>query len=478
MITQLGNTPRGRRSSDCASRTWPLAARPCDKLPQGRRSCRRYADPTVIRIAPVGRLATTTVVGLGCLAVLASGCGDSARPADAGTIQTLGVTGTDSGTPAIASSGARVVLSWTVAGPGGGGDVFVTVSNDGGRSFGSPVRVNALPGTVRIGGEQAPRVAVTARTVAVVWTARENDRAAIRLSASTDGGRTFGAPWRVHADGLSGTRGWPSVAIDQEERIHALWLDGRNAQAAVPMAAGAHEHNASGAMAEHRMSPRQDVYRAVIDHDGHITEAQVAASVCFCCKTAVAMRHDGTGLAAWRHVFPGGVRDIAIGAFAEPTGEAPPFTRVSDDGWKIDGCPEDGPAVAVAGNDATHIAWPTLVPGHTPVKGVFYAVADRGGAFTPRARLDDGAGETAAHPQIAVAPEGDVAVVWESSTVGARRILLRHRAPDGRWDAADTLNGDTAGTYPAVAASDGAWIVAWASRTTPNATIAVRRLAR
>jgi len=35
--------------------------------------------------------------------------------------------------------------------------------------------------------------------------------------------------------------------------------------------------------------------------------------------------------------------------------------RVSEDNWKIDACPDDGPAMTIDRRGVLHITWPTLV---------------------------------------------------------------------------------------------------------------------
>src|ERR1700710_3157521 len=89
------------------------------------------------------------------------------------------------------------------------------------------------------------------------------------------------------------------------------------------------------------------------------------AGVCYCCKTSLVTGDDGSLYAAWRHVYPGNIRDIAFTVsrdsgrtFADPV-------RVSDDRWVLDGCPENGPAMAIDGRNRVHIVWPTLVSGST-----------------------------------------------------------------------------------------------------------------
>ena len=61
--------------------------------------------------------------------------------------------------------------------------------------------------------------------------------------------------------------------------------------------------------------------------------------------------------------------------------------RVSEDHWQIDGCPEDGPSLAVTTDNVVHIVWPTLVGDASKEKAVFYSASTDGGqTFAPRVR--------------------------------------------------------------------------------------------
>ena len=220
----------------------------------------------------------------------------------------------------------------------------------------------------------------------------------------------------MHADRLTGARGWASLAVGKDATTHVAWLDGRNAQkerASAP-AAGHAGHKAM----------QQDLFHAVLRPDGTRTETRVAENVCFCCKTGVATAPDGTVYVAWRHIYPPNLRDIAVARSTDGGRTFAPPVRVSEDGWAIDGCPDDGPSIAVDAGGVLHVAWPTLVPGSDRGKGIFYSDSSDGGrTFAPRVRLDDGGG-AAAHPQLAVG--GDrVVVVWDQQGPKSRRIRSR-----------------------------------------------------
>jgi len=70
---------------------------------------------------------------------------------------TLGVPERANEYVSLASLGTWVAAAWSASSQATGTNIYVAVSNDGGRSFGSPVRVNAVEQQANINGEQPPR---------------------------------------------------------------------------------------------------------------------------------------------------------------------------------------------------------------------------------------------------------------------------------------------------------------------------------
>ncbi len=386
----------------------------------------------------------------------------------------LRVPGRINQTPNLAVSGDTVAVSWAAVDAEAAADVYVAMSRDAAATFSEAIRVNDVPGEARSAEQQAPRIAMHGDTVAVLWTSRRGAATEIRLAVSQDGGRSFGPSRRVSAEGVPGTRGWGSLLVEEQGRVQALWLDTRVAAIAAAAARDGgsptpHVHG-SGPMP----STRQDVYAAAIDADGTVHERLVTTAVCFCCKTAIV--RTGTDFwGAWRDVYGDNIRDISFARLTGP-GELS-RVRVSQDGWQIAGCPEDGPAMAVApGSVFTGIVWPTVVPGPSPAKGIFFAETADGQSFAPRVRVDNDKG-TASHPGMAITSTGLVGVTWDVVEAKGRRIELRVRR-HGTWDPIETITSGQPDMSPTIGVVGDDFLVAW-GRGTPNAsTIELRRVVR
>ena len=390
----------------------------------------------------------------------------------------LTVAGRASASAWVAADGARVAVAWGGREPGGRTDVYVAVSADGGRTFGAPVLASDRRGTARINGEMAPRVTFAHRAgetpaIDVLWTARDADTT-IRLARSTDGGKTFGASRELQRGKSPGNRGWAALTTDSRGAVHALWLDHRGM--AGEHAAGEtqhHEHAAAsaGAAATDGAAAAQ---KSGLYYSNGSAEQELVKGVCYCCKTALAAAPDGTVFAAWRHVFAGNVRDIAFTTSRDGGRTFAAPARVSADRWQFNGCPEDGPALAVDAAGTAHVVWPTVVSLPEAHKALFYSTTRDGRTFTARTRVSP-MRRNITHPQVAVGPAGEVAVFWDEIVSGRRHVFLSRRAGNGVFGAAETLS-DRSASYPVPVFADGAFVAAWTEGSGDDSRIVVRRL--
>ena len=396
----------------------------------------------------------------------------------------LSIDGRSNTASSVASRGNVVAVAWNAAPASGGSDVFVAVSRDGGASFGSPVRVNDVAAEVRSGGEFPPRVALGPAepggqaAIVVVWRSKR-EQTNIRLARSTDGGRTFAAATTVEAAGAAGERGWHSVAVGPDGRIHTIWLDHRGL--APPPGAAPHVHGAhKGSMDGVAMAQRSALYYASAEATT-APERELTRGVCYCCKTAVAASPRGRVYAAWRHVYAGNIRDIGFIAsrdggrtFGEPR-------RVSEDGWQIAGCPDDGPSMVAGSDERVHVVWPTVIGGAEPRGALFYASTTDGESFSERLRIPTFGGPKPTHPQIVTA-DHRLVVAWDEVIDGERKAGLTVMNPGAggtrpAFEPAVMLDpSGPSSTYPMLAAVPGGVVATWTSGTGESAVIAVRRL--
>ena len=167
--------------------------------------------------------------------------------------------------------------------------------------------------------------------------------------------------------------------------------------------------------------------------------------VCSCCPTGLAATPAGPVL-VYRdrepHPDEDDLRDIAVARKIRAIWQEP--GPLHEDGWRINACPTNGPAIAAAGEEVV-VAWFTLAGGEPEVRVAFSGNA--GAGFGEAVRVDGGDpfGSTAA----ALLDDGSAAVVWVERSGGRGEIRLRRVWPDGRLEApirvADAAPGRQAG---------------------------------
>lgn len=259
------------------------------------------------------------------------------------------------------------------------GHVLVRRSNDFGKTFSVPVRVNPAPERVAADSENRPKLAFGKHDeVYVSWTQSLDEPFAghVRFAHSRDGGKTFSAPITVNDDHAPISHRFDSLIVDGAGHVHLVWLDKRAKDAAGGAYAGIalyHAMSANGA----RFGPN----------------TKLADHTCECCRIALARDTDGVPVALWRHVFADGTEARAArqggrdGGFGKNTRDhallrldgVSTLVRASHDDWRVDGCPHHGPALSIGPDGIYHLAWFTGAPGRA---GLYYRRSpDRGRSF-------------------------------------------------------------------------------------------------
>jgi hypothetical protein len=418
---------------------------------------------------PLRHRGRTVLAAAACVAALAGA--PSAR-----STEVAGIRGRSSANPSLAAVDRLVVLAWGATTPEGSADVYVATSRDAGSTFGNPTRVDDGTGQANVSGEQPPRVTLVPRpgadpSIIVVWAARSAAGARLLSAQSNDGGTSFTQPKALPGSEAPGNRGWQAIATARDGHVVAIWLDHRELNKGAAGAASGHSGHQHGARPAQQADAvaRAQLSKLLFASVDDASSAQaLTGGVCYCCKTAIATGADGSVYAAWRHVYPGNVRDIAFTASRDGGRTFAPPQRVSEDHWVLDGCPENGPALAVDDRNRVHVVWPTLVGGATsqsePTLALFYASSRDGRQFTPRQRVPTEGFPR--HPGITISPRGLVVVTWDEQEPGTRRIALGRGTPDDRGGVRFTRQviEDAAGaTYPVLATTERGVLVAWTS---------------
>ncbi len=168
----------------------------------------------------------------------------------------------------------------------------------------------------------------------------------VALAWSSDAGRSWSDPVRPHRDNAVIDHGFVSL-FPLRGAIGAVWLDGRNVTL--------EESGEPGHAAAHGNMMLQSTTLSFAGELGK--EMPIDDMACDCCQTDVAVGANGP-LVVYRDRDEDETRDIFVARFENGTWTMP--RSVADDSWVIPGCPVNGPAIAVRGNEVA-VAWFTVV---------------------------------------------------------------------------------------------------------------------
>jgi hypothetical protein len=265
----------------------------------------------------------------------------------------------------------------------------------------------------------------------------------VRVALSRDGGKTWSPSVIPHRDGVQAEHGFVAMAPASDGGMDLVWLDGRKT-------AGGH----GGEMS---------LLHTTLTRDGRLgAEAVLDGRVCDCCQTDMA-RAEGATVAVYRDRSEREVRDISVvrrvdGRWSEPR-------PLGQDGWEINGCPVNGPAVAASG---AHVAaaWFTMASGKPRVNVAFST--DSGATFGVPVGVDDG--RPLGRVDVIVVEPRAALVSWLEQTEKGAAVRVRRVLADGTRGAAlgvaDSSSARSSG-FPRMAATDREVTIAWRDTAEP-----------
>jgi hypothetical protein len=299
--------------------------------------------------------------------------------------------------------------------------VRLRYSDDFGKTFSTPVDVNAQPEPIYDSSENRPKIAIGphgelyitwSEPLAAKWSGF------VRFARSLDGGQHFSAPITVNHDQAQITHRFDALAVDGHGRVVVAWIDKRDLEAA-----HAQGKPYLGAAVYYSWSNDQGASFAP-DH-------KLIDQSCECCRIALARAPNGDVAAFFRSIFGDNIRDHAYGVLYTD-GRAVHPERATFNQWQIAACPEHGPGLAIGADSTRHAVWyeaktqPTiwygqLDPGHDPKHAQVIATLG------------------ASHADVAVQGK-TVWIAWNQVSAQGYALMLR-RSDDGglHFDSAQAI---------------------------------------
>jgi hypothetical protein len=160
----------------------------------------------------------------------------------------------------------------------------------------------------------------------------------IMFSSSMNFGRSFSPETKI-TDGPEKTSyNFQTMSVSPDGTIFVAWLDGRDK-----------ETNPAGTSSLYiaRSFDRGKTFGANI---------KVAGAICPCCRPALAFGNDGQVFISWRHVYSGDNRFIVVSSSSDKGQTWSKETRVTKEGWKVNGCAHSGPTMNFT-NGKLYVAW-------------------------------------------------------------------------------------------------------------------------
>jgi hypothetical protein len=242
------------------------------------------------------------------------------------------------------------------------------------------------PGLAALGGER----------LALAWPWKRGGGGGyaydLRAAISPDGGASWSRPVTVNRDGTPTEHGFVSL-VPSGDGAELVWLDGRKFAAKKPSAKG-HEPEGDMAVRTARLDTR----------GGLIREVEIDPRACDCCNTA-ATAVPGGMLVAYRDRDKKETRDIAVARLEAGRWNVP--TTLHVDGWKIAGCPVNGPALDAIGPRVV-AAWFTMVASQPRVQVAFSSNGGRSFGAPIAVSASDPLGRV----DVALLPDGSALVSW------------------------------------------------------------------
>lgn len=259
----------------------------------------------------------------------------------------------------------------------------------------------------------------------------------VHIAMSSDAGRTWTAPVTPHGDGTPTEHGFVTMGPGAGGGVSVLWLDSRklvdgDSDDVAMMATNIDRNGAAG------------------------PEVEIDGRVCECCQPA-SVAVPGGLLAVYRDRTEAEVRDITV--IRSEGGRWLPPTTVFSDGWEINACPINGPAISAAGENVA-VAWFTAA-NNIPKVQVALSL-DGGKTFETPVHVDSG--EPVGRVDVVSMDSGSAIVSWIEHSKDGGQVRAREISPGGRAGEPVVVGGTSIGSasgFPRIERLGDTVVFAW-----------------
>ncbi|MFQ5769845.1 MAG: hypothetical protein ACE5HX_04880 [bacterium] len=296
-------------------------------------------------------------------------------------------------------------------------------------------------------------VAFADSSLAAHWLVKSGEGAYaynVNIACSSDGGKNWSKAMVPHRDGTETEHGFVSMLPWMSDQLFVVWLDGRN-------------FSQTGDGPDGSPSNEMTLRFIRMDKNGQLFNEQILDTrVCDCCPTA-AVRTPNGAIVVYRDRSANEIRDISIVRFHNGAWSKP--RTLYSDGWKINGCPVNGPAIAAEGADVA-VAWFTMANDTPRVKVIFSN--NEGSDFGQPIIVDDG--EPLGRVDVVLLSDGAALVSWMEATDNGAEIRVRRILPDNVREPSITVSKsgkERASGFPRMVRSGDEIVFAWTQAGSP-----------
>lgn len=361
-------------------------------------------------------------------------------------------------------TGRRPTVAATVAGglyllSTEAGDAASTLtlrmSHDGGEHWMQPTTLSTPGSDVTTSAENAPQLAARVMYAFALWQEKGlggGPQLRIARSSGMDATQPVSTLVTDKPSKDITYSGFASLALASNGDVYVAWLDGRD--------------QTSAATGTFNVYLARSTDRGVTFHQN----VQVATLACPCCRPSLAIGPDGKVYVAYRHVFGDNERDIAVAVSSDSGEHFNQPLRVSSDRWKLFGCPESGPVIALQGKELI-VAWYTAADNNPGIRAA--VSVDDAHSFS-RPVVVSRKIQSANHPYLAGSDDGKIAIAFSGRATGSNGTWGEFmpfivRVGSNNISAPVPVTADNHGDrYPAVSlAPEGDAYVVWSDPDSP-----------